>query len=72
MIRMYQYGAPPHGGIAPGIERLLMLFLGEASIREVVPFPKNQRCQDVMVNAPSEVAEEQLHELGIAIVQPQA
>jgi aspartyl-tRNA synthetase len=67
MIRMYEYGAPPHGGIAPGIERLLMLFLGETSIREVIPFPKNQKCEDVMVNAPSELPAEQLRELGIFV-----
>ena len=70
MIRAFRLGSPPHGGIAPGLERLLMFFLGETSIREVIPFPKNQRCQDTMIGAPSELSNMQLEELRIAIKQP--
>lgn len=63
MIQAFRYGCPPHGGIAPGFERLLMFYKGETSLREVVPFPKNQKCQDLMVNAPSQVDPAQLKEL---------
>lgn len=61
------YGAPPHGGIAPGIDRILMLLAGERNIREVIAFPMNQRAQDLMMDAPSEVNERQLRELHIDI-----
>jgi len=70
MTQAFRYGSPPHGGIAPGVDRLLMFFLGENSIREVIPFPKNQKCQDVMIDAPSEVSEDQLSELCIKVVFP--
>jgi len=71
MINAFQYGAPPHGGIAPGIERLLMLLFDEPSIREVMAFPKNGAAQDVMMNAPSEVDEKQLKELNIKTIKKQ-
>jgi aspartyl-tRNA synthetase len=69
MIKAFEYGCPPHGGFAPGIDRLLMIFCDEASIREVIAFPKNGKAQDVMLNAPSEVTDAQLKELGIKIVK---
>jgi aspartyl-tRNA synthetase len=67
MINALCYGAPPHGGIAPGIDRIVMLLANEKNIREVTMFPMNQNAQDLMMNAPSEVSEEQLKELGIAL-----
>jgi aspartyl-tRNA synthetase len=67
MINALSYGAPPHGGIAPGIDRIVMLLANEKNIREVTMFPMNQNAQDLMMNAPSEVNEEQLKELGLAI-----
>jgi len=69
MIKAFQYGCPPHGGFAPGIDRLLMIFCDEPSIREVIAFPKNGKAQDVMLHAPSEVTPQQLKELGIKIVK---
>jgi len=66
MINALSYGAPPHGGIAPGIDRIVMLLANEKNIREVTMFPMNQNAQDLMMNAPSEVNEEQLKELGLA------
>ena len=65
MINALSYGAPPHGGIAPGIDRMVMLLAGEKNIREVTMFPMNQNAQDLMMNAPSEVSEEQLKELSL-------
>ena len=67
MINALSYGAPPHGGIAPGIDRIVMLLANEKNIREVTMFPMNQNAQDLMMKAPSEVSEDQLKELGIAI-----
>jgi len=67
MINALSYGAPPHGGIAPGIDRIVMLLANEKNIREVTMFPMNQNAQDLMMNAPSEVNEEQLRELGLAL-----
>jgi aspartyl-tRNA synthetase len=69
MIKAFEYGCPPHGGFAPGIDRLLMIFCDEPSIREVIAFPKNGKAQDVMLNAPSDVTPAQLKELGIKIVK---
>ncbi|MDD5645326.1 MAG: aspartate--tRNA ligase [bacterium] len=71
MIKAFKYGAPPHGGIAPGIDRIIMLFSDSPNIREVIAFPMNQKAQDLMVGAPSEVKDEQLKELGIRIVDEQ-
>ena len=67
MINALSYGAPPHGGIAPGIDRIVMLLANEKNIREVTMFPMNQNAQDLMMNAPSEVNESQLKELNISI-----
>ena len=65
MINALSYGAPPHGGIAPGIDRIVMLLAEEKNIREVTMFPMNQNAQDLMMNAPSEVSEDQLKELNL-------
>ncbi len=65
MINALSYGAPPHGGIAPGIDRIVMLLANEKNIREVTMFPMNQNAQDLMMNAPSEVSDKQLKELNI-------
>ena len=67
MINALSYGAPPHGGIAPGIDRIVMLLANEKNIREVTMFPMNQNAQDLMMNAPSNVDENQLKELNIEI-----
>ena len=67
MINALSYGAPPHGGIAPGIDRIVMLLANEKNIREVTMFPMNQNAQDLMMNAPSEVSEKQLKELNIIV-----
>ncbi|MDC0326969.1 aspartate--tRNA ligase [Candidatus Pelagibacter sp.] len=67
MINALSYGAPPHGGIAPGIDRIVMLLANEKNIREVTMFPMNQNAQDLMMKAPSEVSEQQLKELNLAI-----
>ena len=69
MINALSFGAPPHGGIAPGIDRIIMLLAGEKNIREVTMFPLNQNAQDLMMNAPSEVSEKQLKELNIKLVK---
>ena len=66
MINALSYGAPPHGGIAPGIDRIVMLLANEKNIREVTMFPMNQNAQDLMMNAPSEINENQLKELNIS------
>ena len=67
MINALSYGAPPHGGIAPGIDRIVMLLAGEKNIREVTMFPMNQNAQDLMMNAPSSVSEDQLKELNLTL-----
>ena len=67
MINALSYGAPPHGGIAPGIDRIVMLLADEKNIREVTMFPMNQNAQDLMMNAPSEVSENQLKELNLSL-----
>ncbi len=67
MINALSYGAPPHGGIAPGIDRIIMLLANEKNIREVTMFPMNQNAQDLMMNAPSSVSESQLKELNLSL-----
>ena len=67
MYNAFCYGAPPHAGIAPGIDRMVMLLAGEESIREVIPFPMNKNARDIMMNAPSPVTQQQLDELSISI-----
>ena len=71
MLRALSLGAPPHGGIAPGIDRIVMLLCGEENLREVVLFPMNQRAEDLMMGAPSEVTQKQLRELHIRLNLPQ-
>lgn len=68
MIGAFQYGAPPHGGSAPGIDRIVMLLAEQPNIREVIVFPMNQKAEDLLMNAPAEVTEKQLKELSIRIV----
>ena len=63
----FQYGAPPHAGAAPGFERFLMLMLGTSNIRDVVPFPMNNRAQDLLMGGPIEATEKQLRELHIKL-----
>jgi len=67
MLEAFEYGAPPHGGVAPGIDRMVMLLAGEKTIREVIAFPKNQSAADLTFNAPSSVSEEQLKELHLRL-----
>jgi len=71
LLDALQYGAPPHGGIAPGIDRIVMLLCGEENLREVVLFPMNQRAEDLLMGAPSEVTAKQLRELHIRLNLPQ-
>ncbi len=69
ILQAFKYGAPPHGGFAPGIDRIVMLLMGEPNIREVIAFPKTGEARDLMMNAPAEVDTKQLDELGIKIVK---
>ncbi|MCW5731406.1 MAG: aspartate--tRNA ligase, partial [Alphaproteobacteria bacterium] len=71
MLNAFRYGAPPHGGIAPGIDRIVMLLADEPNIREVILFPMNQQAQDLMMQAPAPVSERQLRELHIRVVPPE-
>ncbi len=71
MISAFKLGAPPHGGIAPGVDRMVMLLAGESNIREVIAFPMNQKAQDLMMGAPGNVTEKQLRELHIKVVVPE-
>jgi aspartyl-tRNA synthetase len=70
MLEAFEYGAPPHGGIASGLDRLAMIFAGEENIREVIAFPKNQAARDVMADAPSPTDEAQLKDLHIRVEMP--
>ncbi|MEN8891752.1 aspartate--tRNA ligase [Planktotalea arctica] len=68
MVNAFQYGAPPHGGCAAGVDRIVMLLADEANIREVIMFPMNQRAEDLMMNAPSDAMSDQLMELGLRVI----
>jgi aspartyl-tRNA synthetase len=70
MINAFKFGAPPHGGSAPGIDRIVMLLADEPNIREVILFPMNQKAEDLMMNAPAPVMDKQLQELHIRVVEP--
>ena len=70
LLEAFEYGTPPHGGIALGFDRLLMLLAGKQTIRDVMPFPKTQSAQDLMTGAPGRVAPEQLRELHIRLAEP--
>ncbi len=72
MLRALQFGAPPHGGIAPGIDRMVMLLCDEENLRQVVMFPMNQQAEDLLMGAPSEVSPKQLQELNIRLALPKA
>ena len=67
MYNAFTYGAPPHAGIAPGVDRMVMLLAGEDSIREIIPFPMNKNAQDLMMGAPSQVEQKQLEDVHIQI-----
>jgi aspartyl-tRNA synthetase len=69
MIAAFKLGAPPHGGIAPGVDRMVMLLADEQNIREIIAFPMNQRAQDLLMNAPAAATEKQLKELHIRVVE---
>jgi aspartyl-tRNA synthetase len=70
MLNAFRYGAPPHGGLAPGIDRIVMLLAGQQNIREVIAFPLNQQGQDLLMNAPSDVTDKQLKDLHIRLAPP--
>jgi aspartyl-tRNA synthetase len=72
MVNAFTYGAPPHGGCAAGIDRIVMLLADEMNIREVIMFPMNQRAEDLMMGAPSEPTNEQLRELRLRVLPPEA
>jgi aspartyl-tRNA synthetase len=69
MLEAFEYGAPPHGGIAPGVDRIVMILADTDNIRDVIAFPKTQRAEDLMMNAPSSVDEKQLRELGLRLAE---
>ena len=69
MLNAFRYGAPPHGGSAPGIDRIVMLLADEPNIREVILFPMNQKSEDLMMNAPARVMDKQIKELHIRVVE---
>jgi aspartyl-tRNA synthetase len=70
MVRAFHYGAPPHAGIAPGVDRIIMLLADEPNIRETIAFPLNQNAQDLLMGAPAEVSEDRLKELHLSIRKP--
>jgi aspartyl-tRNA synthetase len=70
MLNAFRYGAPPHGGIAPGIDRIVMLLAGETNLREVIAFPMNQQARDLLMGAPASVSEKQLRDVHIQVRKP--
>ena len=72
LYRAFQYGAPPHGGMAAGVDRIVMLLCGAQNLREITLFPMNQRAEDLLMGAPSQAELKQLRELHIRVVEPQA
>jgi aspartyl-tRNA synthetase len=72
LLNAFEYGAPPHGGIAWGLDRLIMIFQDEPNIREVIAFPKDQKAKDLMLNAPSEMPEQQIAEMHIRVHIPKS
>ena len=71
LYNAFQYGAPPHAGIAPGVDRMIMLICGEESIREIIPFPMNKNAMDIMMGAPATVDQKQLDDVHIRIQMPE-
>ena len=71
MLNAFRHGAPPHGGTAPGIDRIVMLLAGEENLREVTMFPMTQQAQDLLMNAPSPANAKQLKELHLRVVYPE-
>ena len=69
MLNAFRFGAPPHGGIAPGIDRIVMLLAGQENLREVVAFPMNQQAEDLLMQAPAPATNAQLRELGLRVVE---
>ena len=70
LYNAFKFGAPPHAGVAPGVDRMIMLLLDEPNIREIIAFPMNKNAMDLMMNAPSEVTDKQLRDVHIAINLP--
>ncbi|MEO1399379.1 MAG: amino acid--tRNA ligase-related protein, partial [Pseudomonadota bacterium] len=70
MYRAFHYGAPPHGGMAAGVDRIVMLLIGTKNVRETTMFPMNQQAMDLLMGAPSEVSSAQLQELNIRVIPP--
>jgi aspartyl-tRNA synthetase len=70
MLKAFRHGAPPHGGLAPGIDRIVMLLAQEPNLREVIAFPMTQNAEDLLMNAPSTVSDKQLRELHIRLAEP--